>query len=137
MALYHPEEYVWEVNSWAEPEGGYMIWPCCRALAENAPGCQERPAPPNQASGEPTPHPLPAPFPPPLTHPLILPKNAASDASSTPPPPPLDSLEAELKLKHSRKGVAATVATASGAAGQDDDASSAVAQALAASGLNI
>jgi hypothetical protein len=48
---YHPQEYVWEVNSWAEPEGGYMIWPCCRALAENAPGCQERPpaAAPTQA----------------------------------------------------------------------------------------
>ena len=43
------------VNSWAEPEGGYMIWPCCRALAENAPGCQERaPAavPPTQAPDE-------------------------------------------------------------------------------------
>ncbi len=52
---YHPQEYVWEVNSWAEPEGGYMIWPCCRALAENAPGCQERaPAavPPTQAPDE-------------------------------------------------------------------------------------
>ena len=52
---YHPQEYVWEVNSWAEPEGGYMIWPCCRFLAEDATGCQERPAaaaPPTQASDE-------------------------------------------------------------------------------------
>ena len=65
MEQYHPQQYIWEVNSWAEPEGGYMIWPCCRALAEDAPGCQQRTlaeAPPAQAHGEHT-HTTPPPPP--------------------------------------------------------------------------
>jgi hypothetical protein len=65
-------------------------------------------------------------------------------------PPPLDDLEAELKLKHSRKAAAAGAACDDGnsaaaaahaanaaagcSAGSEEDGSSAVAQALAASG---
>lgn len=68
-----------------------------------------------------------------------MPPKPAESAASSALPPALDDLEAELKLKHSRKGVAddATTADASAARGVagHDDGSSAVAQALAASGI--
>jgi hypothetical protein len=70
-----------------------------------------------------------------------MPPKPAESAASSALPPALDDLEAELKLKHSRKGVAvadvAATADASAARGvaAHDDGSSAVAQALAASGF--
>ena len=44
MEKFHPETYRWVDNSYVEPEGGVMQWPCCGFLAEDAPGCQERAA---------------------------------------------------------------------------------------------
>lgn len=71
-----------------------------------------------------------------------MPPKPAESAASSALPPALDDLEAELKLKHSRKGVAdgadvaATAdASAARAVAAHDDGSSAVAQALAASGV--
>ena len=71
-----------------------------------------------------------------------MPPKPAESAASSALPPALDDLEAELKLKHSRKGVAdvadvaATAdASAARAVAAHDDGSSAVAQALAASGF--
>jgi hypothetical protein len=68
-----------------------------------------------------------------------MPPKPAESAASSALPPALDDLEAELKLKHSRKGVADDATTADASAARDvaghDDGSSAVAQALAASGF--